>query len=87
MSKNDLDARPFHHHKENAIYAHLVVVFTALSLSKYLEQTTGTSKNKLIQQLGPLKDSIIRIGPTTHTIKTEIPQQTQQLLHNLKKGY
>lgn len=87
MSKNDLDARPFHHHTENAIHAHLVIVFTALALNKYLEQKTGLSKNKLIQQLGPLKDSIIRIGTTTHTIKTEIPPKTRQLLHDLQKGY
>ena len=86
MSKSDLDARPFYHHKEDAIYAHLVVVFTALTLSTYLEQKTGATRKKLINQLEPLKDSIIRIGSATHTIKTETPPQTRHLINNLEKG-
>lgn len=60
-------------------------MFTALALSTYLEKT-GATRKKVINQLEPPQDSIIRIGATTHTIKTETPQQTRHLVNDLKKG-
>ena len=84
MSKNDLHARPFHHHTQDAILAHLVIVFTALAISHYLEQTTGISKKKLVQNLQPLRDATIQIGRATQTIPTHIPKQTQKHLDKLK---
>ena len=84
MSKNDLGARPFYHHTKDAIHAHLVIVFTALAISRYLEQATGLSKKKLIELLQPLRDATIQIGEVTQTIPTYIPPETQKHLNKLK---
>lgn len=84
MSKSDLGARPFYHHKEQAIHAHLVIVFTALATSRYLEQTTGLTRKKLIELLQPLRDAIIKIADTTQTIPTYVPPQAQRHLNQLK---
>lgn len=43
MSKTDLKARPIFHHTREAIEARLTVVFTALAVGRFLQQTTGVS--------------------------------------------
>ena len=43
MSKNDLQARPIYHQKENAIRSHILICFVALIIEKYLELTTSLS--------------------------------------------
>lgn len=43
MSKSDLKARPIFHSLEASIKAHLLVVFTALIVSRYIEIVTKTS--------------------------------------------
>jgi hypothetical protein len=40
MSKHDLHARPIYHHKRDSIEAHLSIVFAALAVSRWIEQTT-----------------------------------------------
>ena len=43
MAKSDLRARPIFHHTREAIEAHLTIVFAALAVSRYLQDTTGLS--------------------------------------------
>jgi len=43
MSKHDLQARPIYHHKRESIEAHLSIVFSALAISRWIEDTTGWS--------------------------------------------
>lgn len=43
MSKTDLRARPIFHHRREAIEAHMTVVFTALAVGRFLQETTGVS--------------------------------------------
>jgi hypothetical protein len=41
MSKSDLAARPIYHHTRESIEAHLTIVFAALAVSRWIENTTG----------------------------------------------
>jgi hypothetical protein len=43
MSKHDLQARPIYHHQRGSIDAHLTIVFAALAVSRWIEDTTGWS--------------------------------------------
>ncbi|OZV83609.1 hypothetical protein CA850_02765 [Micromonospora echinospora] len=43
MPKADLAARPIHHHTRESIEAHLTIVFAALAVSLWIENTTGWS--------------------------------------------
>ena len=47
MSKNDLQARPIYHQKENAIRSHILICFLALIIEKYLELTTNLSLREI----------------------------------------
>jgi hypothetical protein len=51
MSKSDLRARPVFHHKRDSIEAHLTIVFAALAVTRWLEQSSGWSIKKLITSL------------------------------------
>ena len=62
MSKTDLRARPMFHHTRDAIQAHLTIVFAALAVARYLQDTTGLSIKKIIRTLRPLQQlSLIHI--------------------------
>lgn len=71
MSKHDLKARPIFHRKEEAIQAHILIVFVANALSKHLEMTTGKSILKVVKEQMRIID-VEFIDKTTgrsHTIK------------------
>ena len=59
MAKTDLRARPMFHHEADSIHAHLTIVFTALAISRHLQDTTGVSIRKIIRALRPLRDITI----------------------------
>lgn len=84
MSKTDLRARPIFHRERDAVEAHLTVVFTALSINRYLYAKTGTTLKKLVQTLRPLRDVTIEISGQQITATPKISAQTQKLLNNLK---
>lgn len=47
MSKNDLQARPIYHHKENPIRSNVLICRVALMLEKYLEFYTHLSLREI----------------------------------------
>ncbi len=49
MSKAELRARPMFHRTSDAIEAHLIIVFTALALSREAQNRTGLTIRKLIR--------------------------------------
>jgi hypothetical protein len=48
MPKHDLQARPVYHHQHDSIEAHLTIVFTALAVSRWIEDGTGWSIGKFV---------------------------------------
>ncbi len=70
MAKTDLRARPMFHHETDSIHAHLTIVFTALAISRHLQQATGFSIRRVIRALRPLRDVTIRIGEHEITATT-----------------
>jgi hypothetical protein len=49
MAKSDLQARPVYHHLRDSIEAHLTIVFAALAVSRWIENTTGWSIRRLVR--------------------------------------
>lgn len=49
LTKSDLEARPIFHHLDETIKAHLVIVFAALAISKYIEMQTGMSIKRVLK--------------------------------------
>jgi hypothetical protein len=80
MSKTDLQARPIFHRTRDAIEAHLTIVFTALAISRAVQDRTGLAVRNVIRQLRPLRSATIAINGTTQTFPPHIPAQKQAIL-------
>lgn len=83
MSKSDLAACPLFHRTRDAIDTHLTIVFTALAVARYLQDTTGPSLKKIITLLKPLRKVTINVGGYELVADPEIPETVRQILNNL----
>lgn len=87
MAKSDLAARPVFHRLRDSIDAHLTVVFAALAVSREAQARTGTSINKILKTLRPLRTATITLGGRQINVPPRIPAEAQRLLDNLKGGH
>jgi Transposase DDE domain len=83
MTKSDLAARPVFHRLEEAIQAHLTVVFAALAVSREAQARSGLSINKILKTLRPLRSATITIGAQQVTAQPRIPAEARTLLNDL----
>ncbi len=51
MTKHDLKARPIFHRKEDAIKAHIQIVFAANAVARHIELNTGVSIKQVVKKL------------------------------------
>lgn len=79
MSKTDLRARPMFARTRDAIQAHLTIVFTALALSREIQDRTEMSIRRVLRTLRPLRSATVEINgvittipPALSTVETEI---------------
>lgn len=80
MSKTDLRARPMFHRTQDAIEAHLTIVFTALALSRTVQNRTGLAIGNVTKQLRTLRSATIAINGTTQTFAPAITAEQQAIL-------
>src|SRR5699024_2252205 len=80
MSKTDLRARPMFHRTRQAIEAHLTIVFTALAVSREVQDRTGLAIRNVVRQLRPLRSATIAINGATQTFRPAIPAEQQAIL-------
>lgn len=85
MSKTDLRARPMFHHKRDAIEAHLTIVFTALAVSREVQNRTGLAIRKVIRELRPLRSATLSINGAVQTFRPDIPTEQQPIIDALKQ--
>lgn len=83
MSKSDLAARPMFHRTQDAIEAHLTIVFAALAVSREVQNRTGLSIRNVVRQLRPLRSATIAINGTSQTLPPAIPTDKQAILDAL----
>ena len=84
MSKTDLRARPMFHRTRDAIEAHLTIVFTALAVSRTVQNRTGLAVRNVIRQLRPLRSDTIAINGTTQTFAPDIAAEQQAILDAIR---
>ena len=68
---------------QDAIEAHLTIVFTALAVSRETQQRTGLAIRNVIRQLRPLRSATILSNGAQQTIPPAIPDQQQALLDQI----
>lgn len=84
MSKSDLRARPiFHTHKES-IEAHLLIVFTALAASRYIELITGVTIQAALAILTQVKEIIVE-DPSSGQVASKCTNLTKEAKQLLKE--
>jgi hypothetical protein len=67
MAKTDLAARPIFHRTRDSIEAHLTIVFAALAISRWIEDTTGWSIKKFVKTLRRYRTIQIQAGTSGAT--------------------
>ncbi|MDP3180242.1 MAG: IS1634 family transposase, partial [Bacteroidota bacterium] len=84
ISKNDLQARPIFHFKEQPIKLHILICFMALVVAKHIELKTGVSIRKFIDESKKVVDGEI-LNHITQKIVTVKAQPTQKMKEFIAK--
>ncbi len=84
MSKTDLAARPMFARTRDAIEAHLTIVFTALAVSRTVQNRTGLSIRRVLRTLRPLRSATIEINGTIHTFPPALGPAETAIINALK---
>jgi Transposase DDE domain len=84
MSKTDLAARPMFARTRDAIEAHLTIVFTALAISRTVQNRTGRSIRHVLRTLRPLRTATIEINGTIHTFPPALGPDETTIINALK---
>jgi len=84
MSKTDLRARPIFARTRDAIEAHLTIVFTALAVSREVQNRSGLSLRRVLRTLKPLRSATVTINGITTTIPPGLNPEEEALLDTLQ---
>jgi hypothetical protein len=84
MAKSDLAARPIFHRTRDSIEAHLTIVFAALAISRWIEDTTGWSIKKFVKTTRRYRTIQIQAGDHLVTAADPLPHDLQQILDAIK---
>jgi len=87
MSKSDLAARPMFARTRQAIEAHLTIVFTALAVSRTVQNRTGLSLRRVLRTLKPLRSATIEINGTIQTIPPALKPDETTILNTLSQRH
>jgi hypothetical protein len=85
MSKHDLQARPIYHHKRDSIEAHLTIVFAALAISRWIEETTGWSIKKFVRTARRYRTIQIQADAHTITAADPLPDDLRHALEAIQR--
>jgi hypothetical protein len=80
MSKTDLRARPLFARTRDAIEAHLTVVFTALAVSRAVQDQTGLSLRRVLHALRPLRSATVELNGVITTIPPALTPDAAAIL-------
>jgi hypothetical protein len=83
MSKTDLAARPIYHHTRESIEAHLTIVFAALAVSRWIENTTNWSIKRFVITTRRYRTIQIQAGDHTITAADPLPDDLQTALNTI----
>jgi Transposase DDE domain len=85
MSKSDLAARPLFARTRDAIEAHLTIVFTALAVSRVVQDRTGHSLRRVLRTLKPLRSAAVQINAMIQTFTPALGPDETAILNALTR--
>jgi hypothetical protein len=83
MTKSDLAARPLFARTRDAIEAHLTIVFTALAVSRTVQNRTGLSLRRVLRTLKPSRSADVEINGVTQTFPPALGADETAILNAL----
>lgn len=87
ITKSDLATRPVFHHNSRSVKSHILICFTALMMSKYLELATGYSIRRITDAIKEIKEVVMQDSVTGLTIsKFSRPHHNTEPIMELLKG-
>src|SRR6185437_15241514 len=86
MAKSDLAARPIYHRTKDSIEAHLTIVFAALAVSRWIEDTTGWSVKKFIKTARRYRTIQIQAGNHLITAADPLPEDLRDALTKINNA-
>ncbi|WP_404290798.1 hypothetical protein [Glutamicibacter arilaitensis] len=86
MTKSDLSAPPVFYRDEDAIDAHLTVVFAALAIGRYLQELTGRSLKRIITDLKGVCSAKIQVNGDYVVIPAEVSAELREQLAKRERG-
>jgi hypothetical protein len=86
MAKTDLAARPLFARRQDAIEAHLTIVFTALAISRTIQQRTGLALRRILRTLRPLRSATIAINSAVQTFPPQLDTDQRALIDAILGG-
>jgi transposase len=84
MAKSDLAARPIYARTRDSIEAHLTIVFAALAVSRWVEETTGWTIKKFVKTVRRYRTIDIELGQHTITAADPLPADVDTVLEAIK---
>ncbi|GEL96449.1 IS1634 family transposase [Cellulomonas composti] len=84
MAKSDLAARPIYARTRDSIEAHLSIVFTAIAVGRWIEETTGWSLRKFVKTARRYRTIEITLGEHTITAADPLPDDLAAVLEAIK---
>lgn len=84
MAKSDLAARPIYARTRDSIEAHLSIVFAAMAVGRWIEETTSWSLKKFIQTTRRYRTIEIQAGQHTLTAADPLPENLATALESIK---
>jgi hypothetical protein len=87
MSKTDLAARPIYHHTRESIEAHLTIVFAALAVSRWIENTTGWSIKRFVTTARRYRTITIQAGDHSITAADPLPDDLHAALDAIHRTH
>jgi hypothetical protein len=84
MAKSDLAARPIYHRTRDSIEAHLTIVFAALAVSHWIENTTGWSIKKFVKTMRRYRTINIQAGDHTITAADPLPADAHTAIEAIR---
>lgn len=80
MAKSDLAARPIYHRTKDSIQAQRTIVFAALAVSRWIEDTTGWSIKKFVKTVRRYRTVQIQAGDHMITAADPLPADVHTAL-------
>ena len=80
MSKHNLRRQPVYHHQRDAIDAHLTVVMTAQTVTRYLQETIEISITRIVRKLRGLQEITIGLNSKHLTVAPGLTDTAKNIL-------